>query len=40
MFASVYTPKNSSPRSPCSQSTGAYVDTGPTTCLSDSSNLY
>jgi hypothetical protein len=40
MFASVYTPMNSSPHSPRRQSKGACVDTGPTTCLSDSSNLY
>jgi hypothetical protein len=37
---SVYTPMNSSPHSPSHQSKGACVDTGPTTCLSDSSNLY
>jgi hypothetical protein len=40
MFASVYTPVNSSPHSPSSQSKGTCVDTGPTTCLSDSSKLY
>jgi hypothetical protein len=39
MFASVYTPMNLSPHSPSSQSTSACVDTGPTTCLPDSSNL-
>jgi hypothetical protein len=40
MFASVYTPMNSSLHSPSRQSKGACVDTGNTTCLSDSSNLY
>jgi hypothetical protein len=40
MFASVYTPMNSSPHSPSRQSKGACVDTGPTTYLSNSSNLY
>jgi hypothetical protein len=40
MLASVYTPMNSSPHSPSRQSKGACVDTGPTNCLSDSSNLY
>jgi hypothetical protein len=40
MFASVYTPMNLSPHSPSRQSTSACVDAGPTTCLSDSSNLY
>jgi hypothetical protein len=40
MFASVYTPMNSSPHSPSRQFKGACVVTGPTTCLSDSSNLY
>jgi hypothetical protein len=40
VFASVYTPMNSLPHSPSRQSTGVCVDTGPTTCLSDSSNLY
>jgi hypothetical protein len=33
MFASVYTPMNSSPHSPIRQSKSACVDTGPTTCL-------
>jgi hypothetical protein len=40
MFTSVYTPMNLSPHSPSRQSKGACVDTGPTTCLSDSSNLH
>jgi hypothetical protein len=40
MFASVYTPINSSPHSPSCQFKGACVDTDHTTCLSDSSNLY
>jgi hypothetical protein len=40
MFASVYTPMNSSAHSPSCQSKGACVDTGPTTCFSDSSSLY
>jgi hypothetical protein len=40
LFTSVYTPMNSSPHSPSCQSKGACVDTGPTTCLSDSINLY
>jgi hypothetical protein len=33
-------PMNSSPHSPNRQSKGVCVDTGPTICLSDSSNLY
>jgi hypothetical protein len=33
-------PMNSSPHSPSRRSKGACVDTGPTTCLPDSSNLY
>jgi hypothetical protein len=39
-YYNVRTPMNSSSHSPSRQSKGPCVDTGPTTCLSDSSNLY